>query len=183
LQALKVVDSPFRAFSLQLLENTVNRCKFFAPRPTFSFRTALILLGALAFGAFGLPAAAQSDLPAPVVREFPPTALRGAMIVRTPPEISMDGKADRLAPGARIRDSSNQFILTGPLANQRVLVNYTRDNIGQVQQVWILTAQEAALRRPNSPRSFFETLFGSSAPAMPVDNGNTPYNQLPAYRP
>ncbi len=157
----------------------MNRCMSCISLDSRSFFRASLLLGALTFG---LPAAAQSDSSVPAVREFPPTALRGAMVVQTPPEILMDGKADRLTPGARIRDANNQFILTAPLAGQRVLVNYTRDNVGQVQQVWILNAEEAALRRPNSPRSLFDSLFGSSAPATPADNGNTPYNQLPQYR-
>ncbi len=154
----------------------MNRCNL------SSVRLILTLLVA-AFAAVSLPAAAQIEGDVPAIRNFPPDALRGKMVVRTPPEITMDGRADRLSPGARIRDANNQFILTGPLVNQPVVVNYLRDNVGQVQQVWILNADEAALKRPNSPKSLFDSLFGSSAPSGPVDNGNTPYNQLPAYKP
>ena len=33
----------------------------------------------------------------------------------TPPIISIDGKADRFSPGARIRDRDNRLVLTGTL--------------------------------------------------------------------
>jgi hypothetical protein len=175
-----VTRHPFGAFFIfdSLWTDAMNRCT----SPAFFRHAAALLLGLSAAWA-GVAAYAQTDGDIPGVRNFPPTALRGKMVVRTPPEITMDGKADRLSPGARIRDASNQFILTEPLVGQPVVVNYLRDNIGQVQQVWILNADEAALRRPNSPKSFFDSLFGSSAPAGPVDNGRTPYNQLPPYKP
>jgi hypothetical protein len=55
--------------------------------------------------------------------------------------------------------------------------------MGLVQQVWILNDAEAKLKRPNSPPSFFNFLFGSSADKMPQDDGKTPFNQLPVYKP
>ena len=139
----------------------------------------LALAAALATG----PASAQMLSDKPIAREFPATALRGQMMVLTPPEISMDGKADRLSPGARLRDTNNQLVLSGAVVNQRLTVNYLRDNVGQVHQVWILNEEEASLKRPNSPRSMFNFLFGSSPAPAPVDDGKTPYNQLPSFRP
>lgn len=150
----------------------MNRCTF--------RHAATLLLTAAALSAW--PALAQTD-GAPVVREFPKAALRGEMIVLAPPEISMDGKPDRLAPGARLRDSANLLVLTGQVINQKLTVNYLRDNMGLVQQVWILSEAEAELKRPNSPASLFNFVFGSGAETAPHDDGETPYHHLPSYKP
>ena len=152
----------------------MNRCTF-----------RLVASGLLAFFAAlaGLPAAAQDVGDPPAVRDFPKNALRGQLVVLAPPEISMDGKPDRLAPGARLRDSSNLLVLTGQVINQNLTVNYLRDNMGLVQQVWVLTDAEAKLKRPNSPASFFNFVFGSSPEKTPQDDGKTPFNQLPSYKP
>jgi hypothetical protein len=152
----------------------MNRC---------TFRLTVSLLLALFAALSGLPAAAQDLGDPPAVRDFPKNALRGDMVVLAPPEISMDGKPDRLSPGARLRDSSNLLVLTGQILNQKLTVNYLRDNMGLVQQVWILNDAEAKLERPNSPPSFFNFLFGSSADKTPQDDGKTPFNQLPVYKP
>lgn len=130
-----------------------------------------------------LPAAAQGYGDIPAVRDFPKNALRGQLVVLAPPEISMDGQPDRLSPGARLRGSNNLLLLTGQVINQKLTVNYLRDNTGLVQQVWILTDAEAKLKRPNSPVSFLDYLFGPKADPAPQDDGKTPFNQLPSYRP
>lgn len=151
----------------------MNRC-------TFQLAAGLMLAVS---AALALPAAAQDFGGPPVVRDFPKTALRGQMVVLVPPEISMDGKPDRLAPGARLRDSSNLLVLTGQVINQSLTVNYLRDNMGLVQQAWVLTDAEVKLKRPNSPPSFFSFVFGSSPEKTPQDDSQTPFNQLPSYKP
>ena len=151
----------------------MNRC---------TFRPAAALLLTLSAALSTWPALAQTDS-APVVRDFPKAALRGEMVVLAPPEISMDGKPDRLSPGTRMRDSGNLLVLTGQVINQKLTVNYLRDNMGLVQQVWILSDAEAKLKRPNSPTSLFNFVFGSSADTAPQDDGKTPFNQLPTYKP
>ena len=152
----------------------MNRC---------TFRLAASLLLAFSAALAGLPAAAQDVGDPPAVRDFPKNALRGDMVVLAPPEISMDGKPDRLSPGARVRGSDNSLVLTGQVVNQKLTVNYLRDNLGGVQQVWVLNDAEAKLKRPNSPPSFFNFVFGSRADTTPQDDGKTPFNQLPAYKP
>ena len=88
-----------------------------------------------------LPAAAQ------VQRHFPANALRGELAVVAPPEAQLNGSPARLAPGARIRDQNNMLQVTGVLAGRSLLVNYTKDINGQLLDVWVLTASEAA-RQP-----------------------------------
>ena len=174
-----------------LWTNTMNRCTppltarpHLAGRPSLnrlSRHAAAFLLLAAAACLSGPAALAQSDDVKPNIRKFPPAALRGDMVVLAPPEIAMNGKPDRLSPGVRIRDMNDQLVLSGPLVNQPLVVNYLRDNTGQVQQVWILNSEEAREKR----RGILDIIFnwGSDTTAAPVDDGKTPYGQLPAYQP
>jgi hypothetical protein len=82
------------------------------------------------------------------VRPFPPNAERAAMLVTFPPIIQLNGKPDRLSPGARIRGLNNLLQLSGSLVGQNLLVNFVRSPSGEVHEVWILTEAEAALRLP-----------------------------------
>jgi len=152
----------------------MNRC---------TFRHTASLLLACSAALTGLPAAAQDVGNPPAVRDFPKNALRGRLVVLAPPDISVDGKPDRLAPGARLRGSDNLLLLTGQVINQPLTVNYLRDNLGLVHQVWVLNEAEAELKRPNSPVSFFNSFFGPGADTTPQDDGKTPFNQLPAFKP
>ncbi|MGY8903159.1 MAG: hypothetical protein ACKVIH_01260 [Burkholderiales bacterium] len=93
-------------------------------------------------------------------REFPVAALRGTLTVTAPPEALVDGKAARLSPGARIYNQQNLIQLSGSLVGQPLLVNYTRDSVGNVHLVWVLTAEEAREKRPQAAGApgFFERL-------------------------
>ncbi len=128
-----------------------------------------------------LPALAQTESAAPLnVRNFPKAAVRGVLVVRAPPEISMNGKADRLSPGARIRNANNNYVVSGVLVGQELPVNYTRDSAGLVHEVWILNAEEVKEKRAGLPTRSFS--FGFEAAPVPQDDGKTPYNQLPRYK-
>ena len=100
-----------------------------------------VLVAALTAAAFVAPAAAQ------VQRSFPQNAMRGALVMGTPPEITLNGQPARLAPGVRIRNQANMLEMTGALTGQRLLVNYTfEDTSGLISNVWILRPEEAAVR-------------------------------------
>ena len=117
--------------------------------------------------------AASSATAQNAVRQFPPAALRGEMVVVAPPDITLDGKADRLSPGSRIRGTDNLLVMSGSLVNQKVVVNYMREAAGNVHEVWILNTEEARLKRPNSKKSFFD-FFGGSSDPVPLEDGKTP---------
>jgi hypothetical protein len=91
--------------------------------------------------ALALPAAAQMQ------RSFPKAALRGEVTFGPPPEVKLNGEANRLAPGARIHDADNLLKMSGSLVGQTLVVNYTVDHMGQLHDVWLLTDAEAA-RKP-----------------------------------
>jgi hypothetical protein len=92
-------------------------------------------------GMLALPAAAQ------VQRNFTDKALRGEIAFGTPPEIRLNGKPARLAPGARIRDANNLLLMSSALVGGKAVVNYTTELEGMVLDVWILSPAEAA-RKP-----------------------------------
>lgn len=93
------------------------------------------LLAAVAFGA-----AAQA-----VMRDAPKNVTPGLIAVSaTPPIITVDGKPDRLSPGARIHDRNNMMVLTGAVAGQSLYTVYRRDSAGLVHEVWVLNEEEYA---------------------------------------
>ncbi|MBC7941297.1 MAG: hypothetical protein H7Z19_16350 [Chitinophagaceae bacterium] len=90
---------------------------------------------------------ALSDISAAQQRNFPATALRGELRIGQPPEVLLNGRPARLAPGSRIRDTQNMLAMSGALVGQPLRVNYTLDTQGGILDVWVLTAAERA-RQP-----------------------------------
>lgn len=115
----------------------MNRCLPLSPG---RFLTALLAL--LLWSAAHFPASAQY-LP----RQFPPAALRGTLQITAPPEVLLNGKSERLSPGARIKGTNNLLVMSASLVGSTVLVNYVRETHGLIHQVWILSPQEAQEKR------------------------------------
>ena len=113
-----------------------------APLAAFTLFTTL----AIGLAAAPTPAGAQQV----VQRNFPATALRGTVVFGTPPQITLNGEAARLAPGARIRGLNNMLVLSGQLAGRKATVNYTVDSYGLLMDVWLLRADEAAKTWPKT---------------------------------
>ena len=115
-------------------------------------------------------------------RQFPKDAKRGELMVLTAPEIAMDSKPDRLSPAVRIRDINNNLVLSGTLANQRLVVNYVRDNTGLVHNIWVLNREEIKQKMPGKPEGILSNIRSMFETPVVKDDGNTPYNQLPRYK-
>lgn len=99
------------------------------------------------FAALPLAAHAQAARPVPI----PPQTLRGEMLFGMPPEVKLNDQATRLSPATRIRGQSNTLVMSATLSGQTWKVNYTLDPYtGLVQDVWLLTADEAARRWPTT---------------------------------
>ena len=110
----------------------MNRCA------QLSLALAVSLAGPLAALA---PASAAAQA---VQRNFPQTALRGKIVFGTPPVITMNGNVTRLASGYRVHGLNNLLVMTAPLVGGSFVVDYTTDMNGQVYEVWMLSADEAA---------------------------------------
>jgi hypothetical protein len=154
---------------------TMNRCLF-----------AMLTLGLSA----SVLAQDQMSAPLPVnenvqtgvpgLRKFPEKALRGKMKVVQAPEILIDGKPERLSPGSRIRDTQQRLVMSGSITNQELIVNFVRNPLGEVHEVWILTELEAKQKiKTNTPANNFS--FASDGDAKKQDDGKTPFNQLPSF--
>jgi len=137
----------------------MNRCPPHDRSP--SIRAALLPAAtALLFCALALPAQAQqfqvqSQNEAAIGgRNFPVNTLRGRLVVTGFPEAELDGRAERLAPGVRIRDPQNLIVAPGAITGQLLAVNYRRDAAGLVNEVWILTPAEAGAERAAASTPF-----------------------------
>ena len=110
---------------------------------TFQRRTRGLLLPAavMAMLIAGGSAAGADDFPQ---RRFPQNALRGVIKFGAPPDLELDGKPARLAPGARIRGLNNMLLLSGTLSGTKSTTHYTLDNGGQLREVWLLREGELA---------------------------------------
>jgi hypothetical protein len=111
----------------------MNRCN--------SFRARLILAASLAFAGLSFTYASIAQAQG-IQRSAPKDVVLGQMTVTTPPQVTLDGKPDRLSPGSRIRDLNNMLVLSGGIVGKTVPVVYRRDAAGLVHEVWILTAEE-----------------------------------------
>ena len=151
----------------------MNRCK--------TLLLAVLVLGGA--GLFAYPAAAQTEDVKPNVRQFPKTAVRGMLVIGAPPEITMDGKADRMSPGVRIRDLNNNLRLSSTFTGQKLVVNYVRDNIGLVHQVWLLNTEEARQKMPGEDGGILSNIHSMFETKPVTDDGKTPFDKLPAYKP
>jgi hypothetical protein len=87
---------------------------------------------------------AASSAMAQSLRTFPANALRGEMVFGPPPEVLLNRTATQLAPGARIRDESNRYVLSGSVQGTKRVVHYTLDLSGQPLEIWLLTPTELA---------------------------------------
>ena len=112
----------------------------------------------LVAGLLAAPASAQ------VQRNFPQNALRGEISFEAPPEIRINGRPQRLAPGVRIRGQNNMLEMSGALAGSRAPAHYTLDIGGEVSNVWLLRPEELANRPwPRTPKESQEWLFDPTA--------------------
>ncbi len=110
--------------------------------------------------ALALGLALAGGVRAQMQRPFPPTALRGTLVVGQTPEVAVDGRPARLAPGARIRSQANTVELPASLMGQALAVHYTIDFDGNVKDVWILTPEERAKRPwPTTPEEAARWVF------------------------
>jgi hypothetical protein len=115
----------------------MNRC---ARRPLGARGLGALVALASAFALTSPAALAQN-------RNFPEQAMRGLLVVVNPPDITLNGKAERLSPGSRLRNANNLIVFPQDLRGQQLVVNYTREATGLVHDIWVLTPTEAAQPR------------------------------------
>ena len=75
-------------------------------------------------------------------RIFPDPAELAIFTPQLHPEVLINQKPTRLSPGALIRNTENRIVVLGSLPPADYVVTYTKDFLGQVNLVWLLTAPE-----------------------------------------
>ena len=112
---------------------------------------AVLLACALVAGSTLIPvfqAGAQG-----IVRAAPKDVVRGQLVVTAPPQVTIDGKPDRLSPGSRIRGINNLLVMSASVVGQELPVVYRRDAAGLIHEVWVLTPEEYAKLGGSDSRS------------------------------
>lgn len=85
-------------------------------------------------------------------RFFPATALRGELVVTQHPDVLLNGKTARLAPGSRIKGENNLLVPPAGLTGQKLVVHYTVESSGLIMDVWVLNPAELANKTwPTTP--------------------------------
>jgi hypothetical protein len=82
-------------------------------------------------------------------RPFPLIAKRGTLSLADYPTVTLDGKVRKLSPGAWIRNENNMSEVPVMLRGREFTVNYTENQEGDIDRVWILTAEEASRPAPS----------------------------------
>jgi hypothetical protein len=77
-------------------------------------------------------------------RYFPPTALRGELVITQYPDVLLNGQPARLAPGSRVKGDTNLLVQPAGLAGQKLIVHYTVETGGLIMDVWVLNPAELA---------------------------------------
>lgn len=114
-------------------------------------------------GAFTAPSTAHAQI-VPGHRYFPQRALRGELVIGVTPDVKLNGKAARLAPGARIRNAVDQVATPGSLYDQKLTVLYTTDINGLLMDVWVLNEVELANKSwPTSPQQASQLAFDQAS--------------------
>lgn len=81
-------------------------------------------------------------------RPFPANTKRGTMSPALHPAVIIDGKQRTLSPGARIWNQENLIEVPASLRGANFVINYTEDNQGAIDRVWLLTPDEAKKSPP-----------------------------------
>lgn len=78
-----------------------------------------------------------------VDRAFPPGAKRGMMSPAPYPAVVIDGKTRNLSTAARVWNQDNLIEVPASLRGTDFVVNYTENEQGDIDRVWILSRDEA----------------------------------------
>src|SRR6218665_1924539 len=90
---------------------------------------------------------------AQVHRNFPAYALRGELVIKQFPDALLNGKAARLAPGARLRSDGNMLTQPASVMGEKLVVHYTLDPNGLLLEIWVLNPAELANKTwPRTPQ-------------------------------
>ena len=141
----------------------------------FRSLTAALVCAVAGMLALATDASAQMS-----VRQFPTAVKRGMMTVTAPPEVLINGSVSRLSPGVRIRGPNNMLLMSSALVGQQYAISYLIEPQGLVREIWILNQAEVDAL-PRGWDIVTNIRFASDDDKPKVDDGKTPFNQLPKF--
>lgn len=83
-------------------------------------------------------------------REFPAQARRGKLNVTAMADLLIDGKLRRSTPATRIYSQEGMTITSSALNAVNAPVNYTMNEFGEIEKIWLLTPLEAKQAMPKT---------------------------------
>ena len=112
------------------------------PKHSSSYCSRILLTAIISTSAIlWLPLTSGLVVAQALFRVFPGPAELAVFTPLNHPDILINQKPARLSPGALIRNTENRIVLLGSLQGEYA-VSYTKDFLGEVNLVWMLTPPE-----------------------------------------
>jgi hypothetical protein len=82
------------------------------------------------------------------VRNFPASAKRGELSITKLADLVIDGKLKLTTPATRMYSEDGMLITSSALNAVKAPVNYIENEFGEIETLWLLTAEEAKQATP-----------------------------------
>ncbi len=76
-------------------------------------------------------------------RNFPVDVKRGKLSTTPLAELVIDGKLRLHSPALRIYSEDNLTLTIASVDVRNIMINYVENEFGEIQRIWVLTAEEA----------------------------------------
>ncbi len=86
-------------------------------------------------------------------RNFPAQAKRGELSITKLADLVIDGKLKLTTPATRMYSEDGMSITSSALNAVKAPVNYTENEFGEIETLWLLSAEEATVAAPNKQKN------------------------------
>lgn len=84
-------------------------------------------------------------------RVFPAQTKRGKLTITAQGDVIIDGKLRNISPSTRVYSEEGLIVPIASVAANKLLINFTLNDFGDVEKIWLLTPDEAS--RPSPKKS------------------------------
>lgn len=86
-------------------------------------------------------------------RNFPTNAKRGELSITRLADLVINGKVKLTTPATRMYSEDGMLITSSTLNAVKAPVNYTENEFGEIETLWLLSAEEAKVAALNKQKS------------------------------
>ena len=86
-------------------------------------------------------------------RSFPAHAKRGELSITKMADLVINGKLKLTTPSTRIYSEEGMLITSSTLEAAKAVVNYTENEFGELETLWLLSAEEAKVAAPKNSQN------------------------------